>query len=150
MNCLGGTGRNAGTTASAGIQQNLWMGNATASELEADRPFATGILAVLAEHLLLGQAALVDHGHRVPGFCSVMKNRLFARIDAGVAEGAGIAAEVHQGKAAVTLQDDLFRAGTQAVTATRARCREGAVIERPGQAGCACVCCGLSAQKASA
>jgi hypothetical protein len=132
----GGAGRDAGAAAAAqaGVQHR--QERAAGARGKADGLFRAGVAAAHAGDALPRQTGVRDrgdmgHDRSGGGLFGVNggKDRLNAGLSAGIAEGAFAQAEI-DGDAAIADQQNILRAGADAIAATRAGAQRGHVDAR--------------------
>ncbi|KHN59272.1 hypothetical protein BA188_13090 [Aeromonas hydrophila] len=86
-----------------------------------DRPGFAAVLAALAEYLAMSQTVGFNMGDVLPGCLrGRAKYRHFASVDTFPAKSALAAQKIHAWKTTIALDQDLFRASREAVTAAGA------------------------------
>ena len=130
-------GGDAGATASAFFRINLGQRAATDARREADGSCITVVAANATFNPLVWQAAGADERLVGPGLVFLrlcFQGLRCAGLEAIAAEGAFATGEIDGRETAVAADDDLFRAGAQAIVAARATVSEFSFGERPGRA----------------
>ncbi|MNO61708.1 hypothetical protein D3C76_523620 [compost metagenome] len=126
--------RHAGTTAIARLGMDAGGGYSPQLRRKTDGLLLAAVLTALAEDLGTGQATGFDVSHIVPGRLGRRpEHRHLAGADAFTTEGALATLEIHRREAAVPLDQDLLRAGRQAVATPGAIGHEVGPGDRPRQ-----------------